>query len=188
MRVLHVLTYILAITLALAQSCKTNHRCAGRYSFDNPVWRPVSSQAKDLISKLLVVDPAKRLTSAQARAWVPHACTVRTQVARAVFACCTPPTDTPMHTHTRMHAHRSHHQCYGTQVLRHSWVCKCDEGECEALPDAALLMRVAIPRAHAGEAPLVDRILSVRLEWCSTAQPLAVGSACVSLRTTGTTS
>jgi serine/threonine protein kinase len=33
----------------------------GRYVFHSKYWTPVSAEAKDLISKLLVVDPAKRL-------------------------------------------------------------------------------------------------------------------------------
>lgn len=35
----------------------------GEWNFDDPVWRDVSTPAKLLISKLLVVDPEKRLTS-----------------------------------------------------------------------------------------------------------------------------
>lgn len=35
-------------------------------SFEDPVWTCVSDSAKDLISKLLVADPSKRLTAAQA--------------------------------------------------------------------------------------------------------------------------
>ena len=38
----------------------------GRYSFSNPVWKGVSTGAKDLISKLLVVDPSRRLTARDA--------------------------------------------------------------------------------------------------------------------------
>lgn len=34
----------------------------GEYDMDDPVWNDVSESAKDMISKLLVVDPAKRLT------------------------------------------------------------------------------------------------------------------------------
>eukprot|EP00210_Caulerpa_lentillifera_P006174 g5899.t1 len=35
----------------------------GRWNFDDPVWKAVSKSAKDLISKLLVVDPEKRLSA-----------------------------------------------------------------------------------------------------------------------------
>jgi len=38
----------------------------GEYEFDPEYWDAVSSDAKDLISKMLVVNPAKRLTAAQA--------------------------------------------------------------------------------------------------------------------------
>jgi serine/threonine protein kinase len=40
----------------------------GSFSFADHVWKSVSWQAKDLISRLLVVDPAKRLTCTQVRA------------------------------------------------------------------------------------------------------------------------
>lgn len=40
----------------------------GLFSFDDPVWNDVSATAKDLIRKLLVVDPSGRLTATQALA------------------------------------------------------------------------------------------------------------------------
>jgi len=44
----------------------------GDYQFDSPWWDEVSENAKDLVRKLLVVDPAKRLTPAAAlkHVWV----------------------------------------------------------------------------------------------------------------------
>ena len=38
----------------------------GSFSFPESVWRDVSSEAKDLIRKLLTVDPRRRLTVAEA--------------------------------------------------------------------------------------------------------------------------
>eukprot|EP01025_Chloroclados_australasicus_P018255 TRINITY_DN1946_c0_g2_i2.p1 TRINITY_DN1946_c0_g2~~TRINITY_DN1946_c0_g2_i2.p1 ORF type:complete len:675 (-),score=121.75 TRINITY_DN1946_c0_g2_i2:1748-3772(-) len=38
----------------------------GLFKFDDPVWEEVSDQAKDLISKLLVVNPNKRLSAGEA--------------------------------------------------------------------------------------------------------------------------
>jgi len=38
---------------------------AGSFSFPSPYWDKVSSEAKDLIRKMLVVDPSRRLTSKQ---------------------------------------------------------------------------------------------------------------------------
>jgi len=38
----------------------------GQYSFDDPVWSHVSATAKDLIGKLLMTDPEKRLTAQEA--------------------------------------------------------------------------------------------------------------------------
>ena len=37
-----------------------------RYSFQDPIWGCVSEDAKDLIKQLLVTDPEKRLTAAEA--------------------------------------------------------------------------------------------------------------------------
>uniref|UniRef100_A0A2C9M6Z5 Protein kinase domain-containing protein n=1 Tax=Biomphalaria glabrata TaxID=6526 RepID=A0A2C9M6Z5_BIOGL len=44
----------------------------GDYSFDSPWWDEISNNAKDLVRKLLVVDPAKRLTASAAlkHVWV----------------------------------------------------------------------------------------------------------------------
>jgi len=38
---------------------------SGKYSFDTPEWVGVSNEAKDLINKLLLLTPSKRLTAAQ---------------------------------------------------------------------------------------------------------------------------
>lgn len=40
----------------------------GKFSFDDPVWKNVSASAKDLITKLLCVDPQHRLTATKALA------------------------------------------------------------------------------------------------------------------------
>ncbi|TRY73052.1 hypothetical protein TCAL_03371 [Tigriopus californicus] len=40
--------------------------CEGRYSFSSPEWDNITDEAKDLISKLLVVNPNNRLTISQA--------------------------------------------------------------------------------------------------------------------------
>ena len=37
----------------------------GRYNFPSPWWDNVSKEAKDLVQRLLVLDPQKRLTAAQ---------------------------------------------------------------------------------------------------------------------------
>lgn len=34
----------------------------GRYDFPSPIWDDISTEAKDLINNLLVVDPSKRMT------------------------------------------------------------------------------------------------------------------------------
>eukprot|EP01024_Parvocaulis_polyphysoides_P036001 TRINITY_DN32047_c0_g2_i1.p2 TRINITY_DN32047_c0_g2~~TRINITY_DN32047_c0_g2_i1.p2 ORF type:complete len:180 (+),score=25.28 TRINITY_DN32047_c0_g2_i1:94-633(+) len=38
----------------------------GQFEFDDPVWEDISQSAKDLICKLLVVDPLQRLSASQA--------------------------------------------------------------------------------------------------------------------------
>lgn len=38
----------------------------GVYSFHDEYWSEISSEAKDLIAKMLTVDPAKRITATQA--------------------------------------------------------------------------------------------------------------------------
>ncbi len=45
---------------------------AGEYDFEEADWRDISEQAKDLIRKILVVDPSQRYTCAQilAHPWV----------------------------------------------------------------------------------------------------------------------
>lgn len=46
--------------------------CTGEFDFDDPAWDNISDLAKDLIRKLIVVDPAKRFTTDQllAHPWV----------------------------------------------------------------------------------------------------------------------
>ncbi|CAK0838397.1 unnamed protein product, partial [Prorocentrum cordatum] len=39
---------------------------SGKWDFEDPVWERVSEKAKDFIRKLLVVDPTKRMTAAEA--------------------------------------------------------------------------------------------------------------------------
>ena len=34
----------------------------GNYNMDDPIWGGISTDAKDLVSKLLIVDPSKRIT------------------------------------------------------------------------------------------------------------------------------
>eukprot|EP00924_Labyrinthula_sp_SR-Ha-C_P007439 snap_masked-scaffold_24-processed-gene-3.22-mRNA-1 protein AED:0.09 eAED:0.09 QI:0/-1/0/1/-1/1/1/0/438 len=40
-----------------------NNICSGEFDFDDPAWDGISLQAKDLIRKLIVVDPEKRYTT-----------------------------------------------------------------------------------------------------------------------------
>lgn len=53
---------------------------AGKYSFDPEYWSEVSSEAKDLISKLLVVDPQKRFSPTQVlnHPWITNSSTSST--------------------------------------------------------------------------------------------------------------
>lgn len=45
---------------------------AGRYTFEGPVWEKISDNAKDLVSKLLQMEPGKRATvhMALAHPWI----------------------------------------------------------------------------------------------------------------------
>ena len=40
---------------------------AGKYEFDAPAWKIISKEAKDLITKLLITDPEKRITAEEIR-------------------------------------------------------------------------------------------------------------------------
>mmetsp|Transcript_4118 Transcript_4118/g.4768 ORF Transcript_4118/g.4768 Transcript_4118/m.4768 type:complete len:473 (+) Transcript_4118:374-1792(+) len=46
--------------------------CKGEFDFNDPAWEPISAQAKDLIKKLIVIDPKRRFTTEQllAHPWV----------------------------------------------------------------------------------------------------------------------
>jgi len=54
----------------------------GTYDFPSPYWDDVSDMAKDLISKLLVVDPSKRLDAdgILAHPWVKGEDTPRSEI------------------------------------------------------------------------------------------------------------
>jgi len=57
----------------------------GAYTFQDPVWEGVSDSAKDLISKLLAVDPSKRLSASEA---IRHCwCTEPVQQSDLTTAC-----------------------------------------------------------------------------------------------------
>jgi calcium-dependent protein kinase len=40
---------------------------AGEYEFDAPAWKMISNEAKDLITRLLITDPDKRITAEEIR-------------------------------------------------------------------------------------------------------------------------
>jgi len=63
---------------------------AGSYKFLAPYWDPISADAKDFVSKLLVVDPRKRMTAAEAmnHRWLGRTSSVSTN---NLFANVAPP-------------------------------------------------------------------------------------------------
>jgi len=54
---------------------------AGSYKFLSPYWDPISADAKDFVAKLLVVDPRKRMTAAEAlnHRWLGRTSSVSTK-------------------------------------------------------------------------------------------------------------
>jgi len=63
---------------------------AGQYKFLAPYWDPISADAKDFVRNLLVVDPKKRMTAAEAlnHKWLGRTAAVST---KNLFASLTPP-------------------------------------------------------------------------------------------------
>eukprot|EP00033_Pygsuia_biforma_P000655 GCRY01000770.1.p1 GENE.GCRY01000770.1~~GCRY01000770.1.p1 ORF type:complete len:310 (-),score=24.75 GCRY01000770.1:321-1250(-) len=53
-----------------------NQIMSADYDFDDPIWVPVSQEAKDLVASLLQVDPSNRLTAKQAlqHPWISKMC------------------------------------------------------------------------------------------------------------------
>ena len=74
---LGILLYvILAGELPFDTNTLSQQILSASISFDTPLWRATSSEAKDLISRLVVVDPSQRLTVEQAlqHPWIVNVC------------------------------------------------------------------------------------------------------------------
>jgi len=73
---------------------------AGQYKFLAPYWDPISADAKDFVRNLLVVDPKKRMTAAEAlnHKWLARTANVST---KNLFAAAglTPPSSTAVSSH-----------------------------------------------------------------------------------------
>ena len=66
----------------------------GEYEFLRPYWDPISEDAKDLIRKMLIVDPKKRITCAEAmqHKWLKaETAKLEANKVRAPPARCAPP-------------------------------------------------------------------------------------------------
>ena len=73
---LGILLYvILAGELPFDTNTLSQQILSASISFDTPLWRATSPEAKDLISRLVVVDPSQRLTVEQAlqHPWIVNA-------------------------------------------------------------------------------------------------------------------
>jgi len=70
---------------------------AGHYKFLSPYWDPISADAKDFVRNLLVVDPRKRMTAAEAlnHRWLGRASNVSTKNLFAVSTNATSAMDDP---------------------------------------------------------------------------------------------
>ncbi|XP_072923194.1 calcium/calmodulin-dependent protein kinase type II subunit alpha isoform X2 [Hemitrygon akajei] len=63
---------------------------AGAYDFPSPEWDTVTPEAKDLINKMLTINPAKRITAAEAlkHPWISHRATVASCMHRQETVDC----------------------------------------------------------------------------------------------------
>ncbi|KAG2456124.1 KCC2A kinase, partial [Polypterus senegalus] len=63
---------------------------AGAYDFPSPEWDTVTPEAKDLINKMLTINPAKRITAAEAlkHPWISHRSTVASCMHRQETVDC----------------------------------------------------------------------------------------------------
>ena len=78
---LGILLYvILAGELPFDTNTLSQQILSASISFDTPLWRATSPEAKDLISRLVVVDPSQRLTVEQAlqHPWIVNVCLTHT--------------------------------------------------------------------------------------------------------------
>uniref|UniRef100_A0ACB8EIE0 Calcium/calmodulin-dependent protein kinase type II subunit alpha n=1 Tax=Sphaerodactylus townsendi TaxID=933632 RepID=A0ACB8EIE0_9SAUR len=63
---------------------------AGAYDFPSPEWDTVTPEAKDLINKMLTINPSKRITAAEAlkHPWISHRSTVASCMHRQETVDC----------------------------------------------------------------------------------------------------
>uniref|UniRef100_A0A7M4F1F9 calcium/calmodulin-dependent protein kinase n=1 Tax=Crocodylus porosus TaxID=8502 RepID=A0A7M4F1F9_CROPO len=98
---------------------------AGAYDFPSPEWDTVTPEAKDLINKMLTINPSKRITAAEAlkHPWISHRATVASCMHRQETVDCL----------KKFNARRKLKVISGSQLREPSGKCRCGFVSCRAL-------------------------------------------------------
>uniref|UniRef100_A0A7M4FYZ3 calcium/calmodulin-dependent protein kinase n=1 Tax=Crocodylus porosus TaxID=8502 RepID=A0A7M4FYZ3_CROPO len=90
---------------------------AGAYDFPSPEWDTVTPEAKDLINKMLTINPSKRITAAEAlkHPWISHRATVASCMHRQETVDCL----------KKFNARRKLKVISGSQLREPSGKCRC---------------------------------------------------------------
>ncbi len=135
------------------QNALFNQIRAGQFAMDPQEWDVISAPAKDLVRKILVVDPNKRLTAAEVRAQSPaeHGRGGARAHGAGDPASPLPPAHhpSPPHTHTRPRP----------QILQHPWM----QLDVSAVPDVDLGASLAKLKKYQARRRLKKAMTAVRV-------------------------